>query len=178
MRWWDPPPSRPLHSATLVAAGAILMIRVSPLLPQEVLLVVGLVGGLTLIVAGLIAVSQRDLKRLLAASTSSQYGFMLLAVGAGSPVAALVHLVAHAAMSSLFLGSGVFQHARAPRSSLSWKESAAPAGGPSSASPSRDSRSPASRPSPGSSRRTLSSRPPSSLRTPPSSPRSPSPGRY
>ena len=61
---------------------------------------VGLVGGLTLIVAGLIAVSQRDLKRLLAASTSSQYGFMLLAVGAGSPVAALVHLVAHAAIKS------------------------------------------------------------------------------
>ena len=107
------PVSALLHSATLVAAGAILMIRVSPLLPQEVLLVVGLVGGLTLIVAGLIAVSQRDLKRLLAASTSSQYGFMLLAVGAGSPVAALVHLVAHAAIkSSLFLGSGVFQHAR------------------------------------------------------------------
>jgi NADH-quinone oxidoreductase subunit L len=107
------PVSALLHSATLVAAGAILMIRVSPLLPQEVLLAVGLVGGLTLIVAGLIAVSQRDLKRLLAASTSSQYGFMLLAVGAGSPVAALVHLVAHAAMKgALFLGSGVFQHAR------------------------------------------------------------------
>jgi NADH-quinone oxidoreductase subunit L len=106
------PVSALLHSATLVAAGAILMIRVSPLLPQEVLLAVGLVGGLTLIVAGLIAVSQRDLKRLLAASTSSQYGFMLLAVGAGSPVAALVHLVAHAAMKgALFLGSGVFQHA-------------------------------------------------------------------
>ena len=107
------PVSALLHSATLVAAGAILMIRVSPLLPQEVLLAVGLVGGITLIVAGLIAVSQRDLKRLLAASTSSQYGFMLLAVGAGSPVAALVHLVAHAAMKgALFLGSGVFQHAR------------------------------------------------------------------
>jgi NADH-quinone oxidoreductase subunit L len=107
------PVSALLHSATLVAAGAILMIRVSPLLPQEVLLAVGLVGGLTALVAGLIAVSQRDLKRLLAASTSSQYGFMLLAVGAGSPVAALIHLVAHAAIkSSLFLGSGVFQHAR------------------------------------------------------------------
>jgi NADH-quinone oxidoreductase subunit L len=107
------PVSALLHSATLVAAGAILMIRVSPLLPPGVQLMVGLLGGLTAIVAGLIAVSQRDLKRLLAASTSSQYGFMLLAVGAGSPVAALLHLVAHAAIkSSLFLGSGVFQHAR------------------------------------------------------------------
>ncbi len=106
------PVSALLHSATLVAAGAILMIRTAPLLPPAVLLVVGLVGGATALVTGLIAVAERDLKRLLAASTSSQYGLMLLAVGAGSPVAALVHFVAHAAMkSSLFLGSGVFQHA-------------------------------------------------------------------
>jgi NADH-quinone oxidoreductase subunit L len=107
------PVSALLHSATLVAAGAILMIRVSPLLPPPALLVVGALGGLTALVAGTIALAERDLKRLLAASTSSQYGLMLLAVGAGSPVAALFHLVAHAAMkSSLFLGSGVFQHAR------------------------------------------------------------------
>jgi NADH-quinone oxidoreductase subunit L len=107
------PVSALLHSATLVAAGAILMIRTSPLLPEGVLLIVGIVGGVTAIVAGLVAVAQRDLKRILAASTSSQYGLMLLAVGAGSPVAALFHLAAHAAIkSSLFLGSGVFQHAR------------------------------------------------------------------
>lgn len=107
------PVSALLHSATLVAAGAILLIRTSPLLPSTVLLVVGLLGGVTALVAGLIAVAEGDLKRLLAASTSSQYGFMLLAVGAGSPVAATVHLISHAAMkSSLFLGAGVFQHAR------------------------------------------------------------------
>ncbi|CAN5882278.1 hypothetical protein BH18ACT11_BH18ACT11_11050 [soil metagenome] len=107
------PVSALLHSATLVAAGAILMIRISPLLTPAVQLTVGLLGALTAIVCGLIAVSQRDLKRLLAASTSSQYGLMLLAVGAGAPVAALFHLVAHAAMkSSLFLGAGIFQHAR------------------------------------------------------------------
>jgi NADH-quinone oxidoreductase subunit L len=107
------PVSALLHSATLVAAGAILMIRVAPLLPGSALLVVGTVGGVTALIGGTIALAERDLKRLLAASTSSQYGFMLLAVGAGSPVAALVHLAAHSAMkSSLFLGSGVFQHAR------------------------------------------------------------------
>jgi NADH-quinone oxidoreductase subunit L len=107
------PVSALLHSATLVAAGAILLIRAFPLFPPGVLLVIGILGGITAIVAGLIAVAERDLKRLLAASTSSQYGFMLLAVGAGSPVAALAHLTAHAAMkSSLFLGAGVFQHAR------------------------------------------------------------------
>ena len=107
------PVSALLHSATLVAAGAILLIRAFPLFPPGALLIIGALGGVTAVVAGTIAVADRDLKRLLAASTSSQYGFMLLALGAGSPAAALTHLTAHAAMkSSLFLGSGVFQHAR------------------------------------------------------------------
>ena len=107
------PVSALLHSATLVAAGAILLIRVAPMLPAGALLAVGLVGGVTAVVAGLIALAERDLKRLLAASTSSQYGLMLLAVGAGVPVAALLHLIAHAAIkSTLFLGAGVFQHDR------------------------------------------------------------------
>jgi len=65
------------------------------------------------VIAGLIALAERDLKRLLAASTSSQYGLMLVAIGAGVPVAALLHLIAHAAIkSALFLGAGVFQHDR------------------------------------------------------------------
>ena len=107
------PVSALLHSATLVAAGAILLIRAFPLLPPAALVVVGVVGGLTALVAGATALAQRDLKRLLAASTASQYGLMLLAVGAGSPVAALFHLLAHAATKgALFLGAGVFQHAR------------------------------------------------------------------
>lgn len=107
------PVSALLHSATLVAAGAILMIRAYPLLPSEALLAVGLLGGITAVVAGAIALAQGDLKRLLAASTSSQYGLMLLAVGAGAPIAAVAHLVAHAAIkSALFLSAGIFQHAR------------------------------------------------------------------
>jgi len=107
------PVSALLHSATLVAAGAILLIRVAPMLPGGALLVIGIVGGVTAVVTGLIALAERDLKRLLAASTSSQYGLMLVAVGAGAPVAALLHLIAHAAIkSSLFLGAGVFQHDR------------------------------------------------------------------
>jgi len=107
------PVSALLHSATLVAAGAILMIRAFPLLPDAALLAVGLLGGITAVVTGAIALAQGDLKRLLAASTSSQYGLMLLAVGAGAPVAAVAHLVAHAAIkSALFLGAGIFQHAR------------------------------------------------------------------
>ncbi len=107
------PVSALLHSATLVAAGAILLIRTAPMLPGTALVPVGLVGGLTAVIAGLMALAERDLKRLLAASTASQYGFMLIAVAAGAPVAALLHLIAHAAIkSALFLGAGVFQHDR------------------------------------------------------------------
>jgi len=107
------PVSALLHSATLVAAGAILLIRAAPMLPASVLLAIGVVGGITTVVTGMIALAERDLKRLLAASTSSQYGLMLVAVGAGVPVAALLHLIAHAAIkSALFLGAGVFQHDR------------------------------------------------------------------
>jgi NADH-quinone oxidoreductase subunit L len=107
------PVSALLHSATLVAAGAILLIRIAPMLPAGAMLVIGIIGGVTAVVTGLIALAERDLKRMLAASTSSQYGLMLAAVGAGVPVAALLHLIAHAAIkSSLFLGAGVFQHDR------------------------------------------------------------------
>jgi len=107
------PVSALLHSATLVAAGAILLIRTAPILPAETMLAIGIVGGITAIVTGMIALAEKDLKRMLAASTSSQYGLMLLAVGAGVPLAALLHLLAHAVMkSSLFLGAGVFQHSR------------------------------------------------------------------
>ena len=107
------PVSALLHSATLVAAGAILLIRTAPMLPGGALLAIGIVGGLTAVITGLIALAERDLKRLLAASTASQYGLMLVAIGAGAPIAALLHLIAHAAIkSSLFLGAGVFQHDR------------------------------------------------------------------
>lgn len=107
------PVSALLHSATLVAAGAILLIRTAPMLPGGALLVIGIIGGGTAVITGLIALAERDLKRLLAASTASQYGLMLVAVGAGAPIAALLHLIAHAAIkSALFLGAGVFQHDR------------------------------------------------------------------
>lgn len=107
------PVSALLHSATLVAAGAILLIRTAPMLPGGALLAIGIVGGATAVIAGLMALAATDLKRLLAASTVSQYGLMLIAVGAGVPIAALLHLIAHAAIkSALFLGAGVFQHDR------------------------------------------------------------------
>lgn len=105
------PVSALLHSATMVAAGAILLFRTFPLLNANVLFLTGLVGGITILFTGLTAVASRDVKQLLAASTSSQLGFMLLAVGSGNPGAAFAHWVAHAFMkSSLFLGAGTFQH--------------------------------------------------------------------
>ncbi len=107
------PVSALLHAATLVVAGVVLLARAFPLLPEGVLLAVGLVGGVTAVMAGLTAAAQPDLKRLLAASTSSQLGLMILAIGSGSVPAAVFHLVTQAAMkSTLFLAAGVFQHDR------------------------------------------------------------------
>lgn len=107
------PVSALLHSATLVVAGVILLTRAFPLLSDDARLVIGIVGGLTAIVTGIIAMTQRDFKRMLASSTSSQIGLMLLALGAGSAGAAMFHLVTNAAIKSgLFLGAGMFQHAR------------------------------------------------------------------
>ncbi len=105
------PVSALLHSATMVAAGVVLLLRAYPLLPPASLPFVGAVGGLTIVLTGLTALVSNDIKQLLAASTSSQLGFMLLALAAGSPAAAVAHLLAHAFMkSSLFLSAGIFQH--------------------------------------------------------------------
>lgn len=105
------PVSALLHSATMVAAGAILLFRTYPMLNPDVLFLTGLVGGITILFTGLTAITSRDVKQLLAASTSSQLGFMFLAVGSGNPGAAFAHWIAHAFMkSSLFLGAGTFQH--------------------------------------------------------------------
>ena len=106
------PVSSLLHSATMVAAGIILLLRAYPLLPDTALTWIGLIGGITILLTGITAVFSDDVKKMLAASTSSQLGFMLLAIGTGYPGAAAAHLIAHAYMkSSLFLGTGVWQHA-------------------------------------------------------------------
>ena len=105
------PVSALIHSATMVAAGVYLVARTLPIFEAaNVLWLVGAVGTLTALGSGLSAVWQTDLKRLLAASTSSQLGFMFLALGAGAPFAALFHLATHAVFKSLmFLGAGNVQ---------------------------------------------------------------------
>lgn len=103
-----------LHSATMVAAGAYLLIRLAPLLePVEWFAptVAGL-GLATALAGGVVATLQTHPKRLLAGSTSAQYGLMFIAIGAGSVAAAGGQLVAHAAFKSLlFLGAGIAMHA-------------------------------------------------------------------
>jgi NADH-quinone oxidoreductase subunit L len=108
------PVSALLHSATLVAAGAYLLIRLSPALEGVAwfLPAVALVGIVTTLTGGLVAAVQTHAKRVLAASTSAQYGLMFVAVGAGVPAAAAAQLVTHAVFKSLlFLGAGMALHA-------------------------------------------------------------------
>lgn len=104
------PVSALLHSATMVAAGAYLLARAVPELAGAGWLssaVVGL-GLATAVAGGIVATVQDDLKRVLAASTSAQYGLVLIAVGAGSVAAAGAHLVGHAALKALlFLAGGI-----------------------------------------------------------------------
>jgi len=108
------PVSALLHSATMVAAGAYLLIRLTPQLGAVGWFepVVAAVGLATALAGGLVALAQTQLKRVLAASTSAQYGLMFLAIGSGSAAAAGAQLVTHAAFKSLlFLGGGIALHA-------------------------------------------------------------------
>jgi len=103
------PVSALIHSATMVAAGVYLVLRLFPLFAAApgALEVVLWVGGATALFAGLVATKQTDLKRVLAWSTVSQLGEMMLALGLGGPLAAAYHLAVHAAFkSTLFLAAG------------------------------------------------------------------------
>ncbi|NRQ39950.1 NADH-quinone oxidoreductase subunit L [Nonomuraea sp. NN258] len=105
------PVSALLHSATMVAAGAYLLLRSQPLLAATgwAADVVAWAGALTALLLGAVAVAQRDLKQLLAASTCAQLGFMVLAAGVSAVAGGAAHLVAHAAAKSLlFLAAGAW----------------------------------------------------------------------
>ncbi len=101
------PVSALIHAATMVAAGVYLVGRCYPLFTPEVLLVVSYIGAITLFVAATIAIVMTDIKKVLAYSTVSQLGYMILALGVGGWVAGLFHLFTHAFFKALlFLGSG------------------------------------------------------------------------
>jgi proton-translocating NADH-quinone oxidoreductase chain L len=101
------PVSALVHSATMVAAGVYLAGRFYPMFTPEVLLVIAYIGCITLFIAATIAMVATDIKRVLAYSTISQLGYMMLALGVGGWVAGLFHLITHAFFKSLmFLASG------------------------------------------------------------------------
>ncbi|MBA4138466.1 MAG: NADH-quinone oxidoreductase subunit L [Opitutus sp.] len=115
------PVSALIHAATMVAAGVFLIARVFPLMaadqllsdvPLHALTVVAFIGAITALMGACIAVAQNDIKRILAFSTVSQLGYMMLAIGVGSWVAAIFHLLTHAFFKALlFLGAGSVIHA-------------------------------------------------------------------
>jgi NADH-quinone oxidoreductase subunit L len=101
------PVSALIHAATMVAAGIYMLCRISVLMVPQALLVIAWVGTLTALYAALCAVTQRDIKKVLAYSTLSQLGYMVAAFGLGSAGAAMFHLTTHAFFKALlFLGSG------------------------------------------------------------------------
>ena len=101
------PVSALIHAATMVAAGVYLVGRCFPLFAPDVLLVIAYVGAITLFLAATIATVQNDIKRVLAYSTVSQLGYMMLALGVGGWTAGLFHLLTHAFFKALlFLGAG------------------------------------------------------------------------
>ena len=106
------PVSALMHAATMVAAGVYLSVRIFPILTPDALLVVAYVGGFTAFFAASIAITQSDIKKVLAYSTVSQLGYMILAVGTGVYTAAFFHLLTHAMFkANLFYGSGSVIHA-------------------------------------------------------------------
>ena len=106
------PVSALIHAATMVAAGVYLTARMFPILTETSSLVIAYIGGITAIIAATIAIVRFDIKRVLAYSTVSQLGYMMLGIGVGSYVAGLFHLTTHAFFKALlFLGSGSVIHA-------------------------------------------------------------------
>ena len=103
------PISALIHAATMVAAGVYLLVRVAFVIQssQSALLVIAWIGTITAVMAALIATQQNDIKRILAYSTLSQLGYMVMAVGLASNDAAMFHLFTHAFFKALlFLAAG------------------------------------------------------------------------
>ncbi|MCY4233047.1 MAG: NADH-quinone oxidoreductase subunit L [Bacteroidetes bacterium] len=107
------PVSALIHAATMVTSGLYLLARLSPLvlMAPEVMVVIAIVGATTAIVAATVALTQTDIKRVLAYSTVSQLGYMFMAAGVGAFFVAIFHVVTHAFFKAcLFLGSGSVIH--------------------------------------------------------------------
>src|SRR6202041_1324804 len=105
------PVSALIHAATMVAAGVFLVARVYPLMTATALEAVTWVGAITALFGACIAVAQNDIKRILAYSTVSQLGYMMLGLGVGGVAVGMFHLITHAFFKALlFLGAGSVIH--------------------------------------------------------------------
>ncbi len=105
------PVSALIHAATMVAAGVYMIGRIYPLFSPGALLFIAYVGAITAFITATMAVVRKDIKRVLAYSTVSQLGFMILALGVGGYVAGLWHLTTHAFFKALlFLCAGSVIH--------------------------------------------------------------------
>ncbi len=105
------PVSALIHAATMVAAGVFLLARIHFLFTPYSLDIVAVTGCLTALIGALAALAQYDIKKILAYSTISQLGFMVMVVGAGAPAAAILHLFTHAFFKAcLFLAAGSVIH--------------------------------------------------------------------
>jgi NADH-quinone oxidoreductase subunit L len=113
------PVSALIHAATMVAAGVYLIARVYPLMgagagtagTTTALIVVAWVGALTAVYAALVAVAQNDIKRILAYSTISQLGYMMVGLATGGVAVGMFHLITHAFFKALlFMGAGSVIH--------------------------------------------------------------------
>ena len=105
------PVSALIHAATMVAAGVYLVIRVFPILSGDALFFIAIIGALSALIPATIALTQTDIKKVLAYSTISQLGYMILALGVGAYKFAFFHLITHAFFKALlFLGSGSVIH--------------------------------------------------------------------
>jgi NADH-quinone oxidoreductase subunit L len=108
------PVSALIHAATMVTAGIFMVARVHPIFvgAATAMVVIAVVGAMTAFIAATIAVTQYDIKRVVAYSTVSQLGYMAIALGSGAWIAAIFHLFTHAFFKALlFLGSGSVMHA-------------------------------------------------------------------
>ena len=111
------PISALIHAATMVTAGVFMVARLAPLYNASpaAMSVVAVVGAMTMVLGATIALTQTDIKRVVAYSTMSQLGYMMMACGLGAYAAGMYHLLTHGAFKALlFLGCWFGHHCSAP----------------------------------------------------------------
>lgn len=115
------PVSALIHAATMVTAGVFLLLRMSPIIERSAIAMsaIAIIGALTAFFAATVGLVQNDIKKVIAYSTCSQLGYMVLACGVGGSAASLFHLYNHAFFKALlFLSAGAVIHAIADEQDL------------------------------------------------------------